>query len=736
MLVAISEKRWRIAAPALVSLLAASVGAQGPMPADPAGHADERAAAIEARMTDAERLNMVRSTFARTDRTTKPLPHDVISSASYTAAIPRLGIPALRETDGPVGVSWVSGSRKDGATALPATIAIGATWDPAIAYRAGALMAREARAKGFNVLLAGGVNLIREPRGGRNFEYVSEDPLLAGVIGGEEIHGVEDGHVLSTVKHFAFNAQETGRHIFNALISDTAAHDSDLLAFRIAIDHGRPGAVMCAYNRFNGPQSCGSHYLLTDVLKREWNYPGFVMSDWSAVRGIGDMRAGLDRESAEELDAHPWFSEGLPTAMATDPEMETRVRDAARRVVRSMIASGLFDDPSVIQTVDPAVGKAVAKDAALASIVLLKNDGVLPLLKTAQRVAVIGGYANQGVISGGGSSQTQPVEGPAINMPGNGTNHRIMFHPSPPLAAIIAKLPKDAFVRYDQGFYPATAAALARDSDVAIVFATQWMSEGLDAPDLSLPQGQDALIAAVAQANPHTIVVLETGGPVLMPWREKAAAIVEAWYSGISGGPAIADVLFGDADPGGRLPVTFPASVEQLPRPRLDDSSDTHRDFASQKQTLEGFDVDYNIEGSDVGYRWFARRRLKPLYPFGYGLSYTHFRYADFSVSVQGGATASFTITNDGARAGSDVPQIYVTDRAGKRGLRLVAWQKVSLGRGETRRIRIAIDPKILADWERSSWRVGAGRFEFQLGPSSEAAAARAGANLNGVDVK
>lgn len=686
-----------------------------------ASKADAAAASLEVRMTDEERLNMVRSTFSRTDRTAKPLPADVISSASYTAPVTRLGIPALRETDGPLGVSWVSGSRKDGATAFPSSLALGASWDPGLAYQIGARMALEARAKGFNVLLTGGVNLVREPRGGRNFEYLSEDPLLTGIVGGQGIRAVQDSHMISTIKHFAFNAQETGRHVYNALISDNAAHDSDLLAFRLAMDIGKPGAMMCAYNRVNGPQACGSSALLTDILKTEWRYPGFVMSDWSAVRGISDLGAGLDRQSAEELDARPYFAEDLLKATRTDQQLHRRLRDGARRVLRSMLDAGIFDHPAIVQPVDPQAGKELAEKAALGSIVLLKNEGALPLLKNARRIAVIGGFANDGVLSGGGSSQVQPVEGPAINMPGNGAKHRIMFHRSSPLDAIRAKLGKDAVLQYDQGFYPAAAADMASRADVAIIFATQWMTEGLDAADLSLPQGQDAVIAAVAKANPNTIVVLETGGPVLMPWKDQVRAIMEAWYSGIGGGPAIADVLFGDADPAGRLPVTFPASEDDLPRPRLDDSNDPERDLASQSQTIAGFDVNYNIEGSDVGYRWFARKGVKPLFPFGHGLSYTHFSYSDFAVHDGPYVQVTFTIRNDGDRAGSDVPQVYVRNRAGTAGLRLVAWDKVALEKGASKLVSLTIDPKVLGDWKskNTGWVVPAGNYEFFLGSSS-----------------
>ncbi len=703
---------------------AAQTGEQSP---------DQRAAALEARMTDAERLRLLHSTFARPDRTGKPLPEGAIISAAFTPGIPRLGIPALHETDASLGVAWVNGQRHDGATALPSSLSLASTWDREVARRGSALIAKEARAKGFNVLLAGGVNLAREPRNGRNFEYLGEDPLLAGTLAGETVRAIQAAHMISTVKHFAVNPQETGRHVANSLLSDVAAHDSDLLAFKIAIEIGQPGAVMCAYNRYNGPHACQSQYLLNDTLKKEWQFPGFVMSDWGAVRDVRDLLAGLDRQSGEELDDKFYFADELLAAAQSDRAMRARMRDAVRRMLRSMFASGLFDDPPTIEPIDVTAGDAVARDAAAAGIVLLKNGGVLPLLRTAQRIAVIGGYAHAGVMSGGGSSQVEPAAGPAISFQPAEARRSIDVHPAPPLAAIRARLPKDARVRFNDGYSPAGAAALAADADIAIVFATQWMSEGVDAPDLSLPQGQNAVIAAVAAANPRTIVVLETGGPVLMPWLDDVQAVLEAWYPGSSGGEAIADVLFGDANPAGRLPITFPASLEQLPRPRLDDTSDPARDIGSQSHALRGFDVDYNIEGADVGYRWFARTGAKPLFPFGYGLSYTRFGYSDLQVTGGDALRISFSVTNEGERAGKDVPQVYVVDRAGTKGVRLIGWGNVSLAPGETRRVEVAADPRVLGDWstQRRGWQVREGDYTVNVGHASDRADLSGQAALN-----
>jgi beta-glucosidase len=685
---------------------------------------DARAVALEVQMSDAERVRLLHSNFARPDRLKNTMPEGAIGSASFTPGNTRLGIPALQETDASLGVAWVDGLRKDGATAWPSSLSLASTWDLSLAYQGSAMIAREARAKGFNVLLAGGVNLAREPRNGRNFEYLGEDPLLAGTLAGESIRAIEANHMIATVKHFALNVQETGRHVLSANIAEPAARDSDLLAFKIAIDRGKPGAVMCAYNRYNGPHACQSDFLLNQVLKGDWGYAGFVMSDWGAVRNVSDALAGLDRQSGEELDDKPYFAEGLEQAAATDPAMKARLHDMTRRVLRSMLVSGLFDNPPNVGPIDVVADEAIAHDAAAAGIVLLKNEGLLPLPKSTRSVAIIGGYANVGVMSGGGSSQVQPAAGPALRIPAHG-NRFIMFQPSAPLAAVKVKLGQSARVQYDPGFYPAGAAAIARNADIAIVFATQWMTEGLDAPDLSLPQGQDATIAAVTEANPHTIVVLETGGPVLMPWLDRAASVIEAWYPGAKGGEAIADVLFGDVNPSGRLPLTFPASLDQLPRPMLDDTHDEAREAGSQSHALRQFDVNYDIEGSDVGYRWYARTRLKPLFAFGFGLSFTHFSYSDLKVTGGNTVSVSFTVTNDGARAGKDVPQVYVTRRAGIPGPRLVGWGNVELEPGASQRVTVSADLRLLADWSMADhgWKLRGGSYEVRVGASSDALA-------------
>jgi beta-glucosidase len=577
-------------------------------------------------------------------------------------------------------------------------------------------------------MLAGGVDLARDPRNGRNFEYLGEDPLLAGTLAGETVRGIQDQHVISTLKHFALNDQETGRQILSSNMSEAAARESDLLAFEIAIEHGRPGAVMCAYNQVNGHYSCDSDFLLNQVLKGDWKFPGWVMSDWGAVPSLETALHGLDQQSGDQIDQTVFFGQPLLQAAKDDSHYRARLADMNQRILRSMLTVGVIAHPPVKTPIDFDADAEVARKAAEQGIVLLVNRGdILPLSKTATSIAVIGGHADVGVISGGGSSQVAPPDGPAAVVPMGGDSaldqmlRRVVYHPSSPLKAIRAADPA-AQVRFYDGAYPAAAAKLAASSDIAVVFVTQWMAEGNDAPDLSLPQGQDELIAAVAAVNPHTVVVLETGGPVLMPWRDKVAAVVEAWYPGARGGEAIAGVLFGDVNPSGRLPITFPASLDQLPRPEIPGWGRMTSGFETASQTsAKGFGVDYNIEGSDVGYRWYARQGLTPLFPFGYGLSYTQFSHDGLEVVGGDTVSVSFSVTNTGGREGIDTPQVYL--RSGPQGARerLLGFSRVDLKPRETRRVTLTVDPRLLADWDvdAHNWHLDAGDYKVAVGQSA-----------------
>lgn len=681
---------------------------------------DARATLVEKEMTLAEKLQLVHGYFAVPVLGQK-LPVGALGSAGYVPGIERLGIPALQESDASLGVANPVNVRPgDSATALPSGLALASTFDPKTAYAGGAMIGKEAWSKGLNVLLAGGANLARDPRNGRNFEYLGEDPLLTGTLSGAAIRGIQDQHVLSTVKHFALNDQETGRFYVNSVIAEAPARESDLLAFELAIENGNPGSVMCSYNLVNGAHACGSTYLLNDVLKHDWSYPGFVMSDWGAVHGVDDALAGLDQESGQELDKQIYFDVPLADALKTGKVPQVRLDDMVHRILRSMFSVGLFDHPAQKTRIDYDADAAVAGSVADRGIVLLKNDGnVLPLTKGALRIAVIGGHADQGVLSGAGSSQVVPhaADGHFTMVPVGGEGMmapwaNMTFDPDSPLVAIRNKVP-NATVRFDTGRYVSSAAALAKWADVVIVFATQWQIEGTDVPDMGLPDGQDALIAAIAAANPHTIVVLETGNPVAMPWLNQVAGVIEAWYPGQRGGQAIAGVLFGDIDPSGHLPITFPKDISQNPRPQMPGA-----------QLAEGtpFDTDYNLEGAEVGYRWFADKGLTPLFPFGFGLSYTSFGYSNFQVTGGSALTVSFDIANTGKVAGDAVPQVYLTSQAGKQIKRLIGFSRISLAPGQTQHVILSADQRLLANFDgrAHAWRIAAGTYTVSLARSAD----------------
>jgi beta-glucosidase len=705
--------------PSLICVvIAAGHAAAEPAATDP----DSRAANVVKALTPTERNSLVHGAMAISFGNFKA-PPEAIPGAGYVPGIPRLGIPALAETDASLGVAYVMGLRKDGATALPSGMALASTWNPALLQQGGAMIGGEARAKGFNVLLAGGVNLIREPRNGRTFEYLSEDPWLAGTLAGASIAGIQSVHVISTVKHFAFNDEETGRHFYDVHIAEAPGRESDLLAFRIAVERGRPGSVMCAYNRINAEPACASEVLLNHVLKQEWGYPGWVMSDWGAVGATDAALHGLDQESGEQIDASVYFGKPLEDAAAADPRYAARVADMDHRILRSMFAVGVDAYPAKPAPIDFKADAAVAETAALQGIVLLKNrDHALPLEAGSERIAVIGGYADSGVLSGGGSSQVQGEGGPAISRPnGAGVFAALTadnYQRSVPLDALRARAPQ-ADIVFRNGRYLTDAVIAAKSAAVAIVFATQPLTEGLDAPDLSLPDGQDALIAAVAAANPHTIVVLETGGPVLMPWLDQVAGVLEAWYPGAHGAQALAALVFGDQNPSGRLPVSFPASTAQLPRPLLPGALSVEPDFAGGGKPGQALDIDYNVEGADIGYRWYARTSQTPLFPFGFGLSYTTFETAGLKLTRAAVPIAAATVHNTGPRAGADVVQLYVTSLAGTAAQRLVAYERVELAPGASQTLELTVDPRLLAHWDHGAWRIKGGTYRFALGRSA-----------------
>lgn len=676
--------------------------------------ADRRAALVVARMTREEKLTLVFGYFGNEfpKNGFKVSPEARLGSAGYVPGIPRLGIPAQWQTDAGVGVATQGSSQKKRErTALPSGIATAATWNPATAFKGGAMIGAEARASGFNVMLAGGVDLMREPRNGRNFEYGGEDPLLAGTMVGEQVRGIQSNNIISTIKHYAFNDQETERTGGNSVVEQGAARASDLLAFQFALERSNAGSVMCSYNRVNGIYACEHPWLLTDVLRKDWAWKGYVMSDWGATHSTAEAaNAGLEQDSGYPFDDKPYFGEPLAQAVAKGDVSEARLSEMAARILRSMFAHGLFDHPVTSAPDDLplatlAAHANVTRGDAEEAIVLMKNEGkILPLSPSVRSIVVIGGHADKGVLAGSGSSLVYPVGGNAV--PGispTGWPGPVMYYPSSPLEAIRKQAP-NARVTFVDGKDPTAAASAARDAEVAIVFGTQWAGESFDV-SLSLTDGQDDLISAVAGANHNTVVVLETGGPVLTPWAPKVAGLLEAWYPGTAGGQAIANVLFGKVNPSGHLPATFPKSLDQLPHPE-----EPHKG-----------DVAYT-EGAAVGYKWYDAKGLEPQFAFGHGLSYTNFTMGGLTaVPAAGTISVSFTVKNTGRRAGAEVAQVYVGGDGWEAPKRLGGFRKVTLAPGASQRVTLSIDPRLLAVWDAPShaWKIRAGTYQVTLGASA-----------------
>jgi beta-glucosidase len=689
--------------------------------------ADLRADLVVRAMTQEEKLALVFGYFGadmppKYTRIEAALP----GSAGYVPGVPRLGIPPQWQTDAGIGVATQgSATAFRERTALPSGMASAASWNPEQAFKAGAMIGSEARNSGFNVMLAGGINLVRDPRNGRNFEYGGEDPLLAATVVAAQINGIQSNRIVSTIKHWALNNQETGRFALNAKVDDAAARMSDLLAFQLAIEASNPHSVMCAYNRINGVYACENDWLMNTVLKRDYGYKGYTMSDWGAVHsGAPSVNAGLDQQSAgQAFDSQNFLGSVLKDDLASGAVSPARLDDMARRITRALFASGAVDHPVKIAPIDLEANGHVSQASAEEGMVLLKNEGgLLPLGQGAKTVAVIGAYANVGVLSGGGSSQVYPAGGRAVQglMPATWPGP-VIYYPSSPMAALQARFPNAEFT-FDDGSDPTAAAQLAAASDLAIVFADQWTTESEDVWTLNLPKHQDATIAAVAKANAKTVVVLETGGPVLMPWLADVGAVLQAWYPGTQGGEAIARVLMGEVDASGRLPVTFPKSVAQLPRPQLD--GDPALPYAP-------FDVDYTIEGAAVGYKWFDQQGHEPLFPFGHGLSYTRFEFSGLEASDAAGVlTVSFSVKNTGQRAGKAVPQVYAAPTAGgwEAPQRLVGFKKVALAAGASTRVTLTVDRRLLSVWDATAhgWSVAAGDYDLTLGASSRAVSATA----------
>ncbi|MGA9658493.1 MAG: glycoside hydrolase family 3 C-terminal domain-containing protein [Asticcacaulis sp.] len=729
LMVCVSTPALICAAPALAQNTAASTPQDRPW-MDTSKSASQRAAAAVAAMTLDEKLGLVMG-YTDPDQLMKE-PDDVVSaaikadvkahhikgSAGYLSGVPRLGIPGQWQTDASIGVR-VAGMER---TALPSSLATAASFDPKVTEAGGIMIGHEARASGFNTFLAGGGNLAREPRNGRNFEYTGEDPLLTGIMTGGLINGIQSTHMVSTMKHFAVNDQESQRTTVDVTIDKAAMHQSDLLAFELIHDISNPGSVMCSYNLVNGDWACENDYLLNKVLKQDWGFKGYVMSDWGAVHSSAKAaNNGLDQFTGYPCCGHhgAFFSaKTLKADLASGAVPMSRIDDMAERVLWPLFDKGVIDDPQKVGPIDFAANAQVSLHAAEQSLTLLKNSNDLLPLEGVRSIAMIGTHADKGVMAGGGSSGVLPVGGNAVpglepkSWPGP-----VIYMPSSPVEAMKTAKP-DATVAYDSGDDIAKAVALAKKSEVAIVFVNQFLGEGFDG-HLELQGNQDALVAAVAAANPKTIVVIESGGAILMPWLDKVPAVLEAWYPGIKGGEAIVNILTGKVNPSGHLPISFPASNAQLAHPVIPG-------FGKPDGIKVAITYD---EGAAIGYKWYDVKGYKPLFAFGHGLSYTRFAVSDIKASLVGNdLVVGGTVKNTGAREGATALQVYVAPADYKAvgweaPKRLVAFQKLNMAsNGGAASFSQKVDPRLLATYDAATddWVIAAGTYHVMLGLASD----------------
>lgn len=664
--------------------------------------------------------------------------------------VPRLGIPPMWLSDGPHGVreeisrdSWKpAGWSNDFSTALPAGIALAATWNPELAAAYGGVIANEARQRNKHVMLGPGVNLMRSPLCGRNFEYYGEDPWLAGRLAVANIRALQAGEVAACVKHFALNNQEEQRNSIDVAVDERTLRELYLPAFEAAVKEGGALTVMGAYNKFRGQWACHNEYLLNQILKQEWGFTGLVISDWNGVHDTKqaalhgmDLEMGTEKKAYDDYYLAKPYREGLQRGEFPMAGLDVKVRRNLRVLLTIKAVDGR--SPGAINT---KAHQATARRVAEEGLVLLKNSGALLPLDVAKvsRIAVIGDNAVRLQTHGGWSSEIKafyeisPLAGiTALVGPRADITYSAGYRAPRGVrsstidAAGVAKLEAELNQQLDPASLIERAVAAAKLADVAIIVGglnheTNQDCEGSDRKALELPYNQAELIARVAAANPRTIVVIVGGSPVAMdPWLEQVPAVVQAWYGGMEAGNAIAGALFGDVNPSGKLPCTFPR--------RLADSPAHASGDAKHWPGVNGA-VQYD-EGLLIGYRWFDAKRIEPLFPFGFGLSYTTFAYANLRV-VPGkdggpqGVSVECDITNTGTRAGAEVAQVYVEDKqcSVPRPVReLKGFAKVALQPGETKRVSIPLPARAFAfyDVAQKSWVAEAGEFAIHVGASS-----------------
>ena len=642
------------------------------------------------------------------------------ASAWTSTPVERLGIPQLTCSDGPHGVRRQPDEHELGNQSLPATAfptysSMASTWNRDLMRRVGEALAEECIALNVDVLLGPGVNMKRSPLCGRNFEYFSEDPFLAGEMAVAMIDGVQSKGVGTSIKHFAANNQEFQRFTISSEVDERTLREIYLPAFEKAVKQSQPWTVMCSYNKLNGTFASEHHYLLTEILKEEWGFEGYVVSDWGAVRDrVAALKAGLDWEMPGPQQRRV---QAVITAVQNGTLDEAVLDESVRRLLRIVFMSK--ETPKSYGTFDVEAHHALAQHASAEGIVLLKNNGILPL-KNPQQIAVIGRSAEAPHFQGGGSSHINPTK---VTLPLNA----------------LKNVAGEAEIAYAEG-YPVDdsvqqslvdeAVAIAKSADVALLYIalpTFKESEGYDRKDLDLTNQQVLLIRAVSAAQPNTVVVLNNGSPVVMSdWIDGVAAVLEAYMMGQAGGGAIADVLFGRVNPSGKLAETFPLRLSDTP---------AYTNFPGELGK-----VHYG-EGLFIGYRHYDTREIPVLFPFGYGLSYTTFEYSNAKLSSDtfndvDGLTVSVDVTNTGKVAGKEVVQVYVRDPQASvvRPVKeLKGFAKVELQPGETKTVTIALDPRAFAFYhiEYKDWVAEAGEFEILIGASSADIRATLKATLN-----
>src|ERR1700678_2972369 len=661
---------------AAVSTACPWVGSSAPIPT--------RVAEVMSKITQAQEIDLVTGASGS-------------SYVGFTPAIGALCIPALNLQDGPDGV----GDVLTNVTQLPAPVDAAATWDPAAEKLYGQVVGTEQAAKGTTIAPGPTINIVRDPRWGRAFESIGEDPYLNGTLGAAEIQGVQSTGTMAQVKHFAVYNQETNRNTSadNAVVSTEAEQEIYLPAFQDAVQQGAASSVMCSYSYINGTAACQNPYLLSTVLRQQFGFTGFVPSAWGATHSTAaSAHAGLDMDMPGN---DGYYGSALASAISSGSVSQATLNSAVSDILTEMFAFGLFDKPpagSPAETATSAADQADALQIAEEGSVLLKNSGnVLPLSASKDSsIAVIGADASTSPQTAGGGSA-------GVNSSGTIT----------PLQGITAAAPSGVTVNYNDGSSDSSAASLAASSSAAVVFVSNYESEGSDLTSIDLSSADNSLISAVAAANPHTIVVLNSGSAVTMPWLSSVKGVLEAWYPGQQDGTAIASLLFGSTDPSGHLTVTFPTSLSEVP-------ASTTAQWPGENGTVQ-----YS-EGVDVGYRWYDSQGLTPLFPFGYGLSYTTFSFSNLNVGTLpagGAATVTATVTNTGSVAGADVAQLYVTDPAASRQppLQLEGYQRVSLQPGASQTVTFKLTQQNLQYWNSSSnaWATSTGNYGIEVGDSS-----------------